>query len=110
LHALIRHFLIEYEQSATRHVALLNDTKFLAPAQRDVILDRQRNVVSAFTRFLQRAYGSRMNADNATPITMMLFGMMNWTFTWLKAGGPLSYAQFADEVIQLLERGMQTNA
>lgn len=107
LQALIRHFLIEYEQSATRHVALLNDTKFLAATQRDVILDRQRNVVSAFTRFLQRAYGARMNATNATPLTMMLFGMMNWTFTWLKTGGPLSYAQFADEVIAMLERGMQ---
>jgi AcrR family transcriptional regulator len=29
LHALIRRFLVEYENSATRHVALLNDTKFL---------------------------------------------------------------------------------
>jgi len=107
LHALIRRFLVEYEQSATRHVALLNDTQHLAASQRDVILDRQRDVVSAFTRFLQRAYPERMSASRATPLTMMLFGMMNWTFTWLKSGGAMSYADFADEVIQTLERGMK---
>ena len=62
LHALIRSFLAEYESSATRHVALLNDTKFLnneaqesQVSQRDSILQRQRDIVSAFTRFLRQA-------------------------------------------------------
>ena len=53
LHELVRQFLEEYESSATRHVALLNDTKFLGELQRDLILNRQRDVVSAVTRFLQ---------------------------------------------------------
>jgi len=37
---------------------------------------------------------------------MMLFGMINWTFTWLRPNGPISYADFAEEVIALLERGL----
>jgi hypothetical protein len=37
---------------------------------------------------------------------MMLFGMINWTFTWLRPGGALSYAGFADEVVTMLERGL----
>src|ERR1700741_4135271 len=89
LHELVRSFLEEYETSATRHAALLHDTKFLGDAQRDNILDRQRDVVAAVTRLLRRAYPSRVTASNQTPVTMMLFGMINWTFTWLRPGGPL---------------------
>jgi AcrR family transcriptional regulator len=106
LHELIRSFLQEYESSATRHAALLHDTKFLGEPQRELILDRQRDVVSAVTRFLRRAYPERLNETNQTAVTMMLFGMINWTFTWLRPGGPMSYTAFAGEVIHLLDRGM----
>jgi AcrR family transcriptional regulator len=106
LHELVRSFLQEYETSATRHVALLHDTKFLSEAQRELILDRQRDVVSAVTRFLRRAYPARVNAANQSAVAMMLFGMVNWTFTWLRPGGPMSYAAFAEEVIAMLERGL----
>jgi hypothetical protein len=102
----VRSFLEEYEHSATRHVALLHDTKFLGEAQRDLILNRQRDVVSAVTRFLRRAYPVRVGESNQTPVTMMLFGMINWTFTWLRPGGAMSYAAFAEEVIAMLEGGL----
>jgi AcrR family transcriptional regulator len=115
LHELVRAFLAEYEHSATRHVALLNDTKFLSDApdaspggsQRALIVQRQRDVVSAFTRFLRRAYPERLTDANQSAITMMLMGMINWTFTWLRPDGPLSYADFANEVVTTLERGLQ---
>jgi AcrR family transcriptional regulator len=106
LHELIRAFLEEYEHSATRHIALLHDTKFLSDTQRDLILDRQRDIVAAVTRFLRRAYPQRLNERNQAALTMMLFGMINWTFTWLRPGGPMSYAAFANEVIGLLEQGL----
>ncbi|MDB5880622.1 MAG: transcriptional regulator, TetR family-like protein [Ramlibacter sp.] len=106
LHELVRSFLQEYETSATRHVALLHDTKFLGEAQRELILDRQRDLVSAVTRFLRRAYPARVTPANQSALVMMLFGMINWTFTWLRPGGPMSYAAFAEEVIALLERGL----
>jgi AcrR family transcriptional regulator len=106
LHELIRGFLAEYENSATRHVALLNDTKFLGEQQRELILDRQRDVVSAVTRCLKRAYPARFTVGNQTALTMMVFGMINWTFTWLRPGGQMSYAAFAEEVIAVLDRGL----
>jgi AcrR family transcriptional regulator len=116
LHALVRNFLQEYENSATRHAALLNDTKFLSDApdavgaerglsQRDLILQRQRDIVSAFTRFLRRAYPQRLTDANQTALTMMVFGMINWTFTWLRPDGPMRYSEFAAEVITTLEHG-----
>ena len=106
LYELVRAFLAEYENSATRHVALVSDTKFLGDTQRQLIVNRQRDVVAAFTRFLKRAYPTRVTAANQTALTMMLFGMINWTFTWLRPGGPMSYAAFADEVVAVLEGGL----
>ncbi|MDW5444214.1 TetR/AcrR family transcriptional regulator [Polaromonas sp. SM01] len=108
LHELIRNFLDEYETSATRHSALLGDTKFLGDVQRELILNRQRDVVSAMTRFLQRAYPQRITAVNQTAVTMMLFGMINWTFTWMRPDGPMSYRAFSEEVIAMLERGLSS--
>ena len=117
LHALVRGLLQEYETSATRHAALLNDTKFLSDtpdaalgspstSPRELILNRQRDIVAALTRFLKRAYPQRLTAANQTALTMMLLGMINWTFTWLRPDGPMSYAQFADEVVAVIENGL----
>ena len=63
LHELIRAFLHEYQTSAERHVSLLHDTKFLSAevdarlgeSPRELILNRQRDVVAAVTRALRRA-------------------------------------------------------
>jgi AcrR family transcriptional regulator len=105
LHALIRNFLAEYEHSAHKHIALLNDTRYLPAAHSARILQRQRDVVAAFSRFIKRAYPARLSAQHQTALTMQLFGMINWTFTWLKPEGRLSYADFAEQVIQTLEHG-----
>lgn len=103
---LIRAFLREYETSQSRHVSLLNDVKYLPETERDQILDRQRDVVAAVSRQLARAYPERVEHGMRTPLTMMVFGMINWTFTWLKPGGALSYDDFATQVIDVLERGL----
>jgi AcrR family transcriptional regulator len=117
LHELVRAFLLEYETSATRHAALLNDTQFLSDAPdpalganamspREQVLNRQRDIVAAMTRFMKRAYPERLTPTNQTAMTMMLLGMINWTFTWLRPGGPMSYAQFAEEVVGMLDKGL----
>jgi len=107
---LVRAFLAEYETSHSRHVALLNDVKYLEDAQREIVLDRQRDIVAAFARQLARAYPDRISKENQTSVTMMVFGMINWTFTWLKPGGRLGYRDFAEQVIDLMERGLSSGA
>ena len=104
--SLVRAFLVEYETSQTRHIALINDVKFLAEEQREQILRRERDVVAAFSRQLGRAYPERVTPENQTALTMTVFGMINWTFTWLKPGGKLSYTGFAEMVIDLLQNGL----
>lgn len=107
---LIRNFLKEYETSQTRHAALLSDVKYLAEAQRETVLNRQRNITAAFARQLTRAYPEQVDADHRMPLTMMVFGMINWTFTWLKPGGVIGYQDFAEQVIRVLEHGLSAPA
>ncbi|MNY62801.1 hypothetical protein D3C86_1996800 [compost metagenome] len=65
-------------------------------------------MVAAFSRKLRLAYPARVTRDNQTALAMTVFGMINWTFTWLKPGGKLSYAQFAEMVVDLLDNGLAT--
>jgi AcrR family transcriptional regulator len=103
---LVRAFLTEYETSHSRHVALLNDVKYLEDTQREIVLERQRGIVAAFARQLARAYPRRATKENQTALTMMVFGMINWTFTWLKPDGKLGYREFAEQVVSVIEHGM----
>jgi AcrR family transcriptional regulator len=105
VHKLVTRFLQTYEISATRHIALLHSTQFLSEAQRALVVQRQRQVVNALGDMLSQAYPERVTSQNKIPLTMMLFGMINWTFTWLRPQGPLSYDAFAQEVIATLENG-----
>ena len=40
------------------------------------------------------------------PLTMLLFGMINWTFTWLRPDGDLSHAALAALVSDLFFGGL----
>jgi AcrR family transcriptional regulator len=106
LRALIREFLAEYENSRLRHVALVNDTRLLASSQRARIVAQQRKVVTAFSQAVGRACPAIAPARRK-PAAMLLFGMINWTFTWLEPEGKLSYAEYADMVIAVIEHGLK---
>jgi AcrR family transcriptional regulator len=104
----VRRFVVEYEHSRTRHIVLLNDVKFLPPTQRDEVLDLERDVVQKFADLIAHTYG--IDGERAKVLTMCVFGMINWTFTWLKPGGTISYPQFAETVVGLLETGLNGGA
>jgi AcrR family transcriptional regulator len=106
LSALVRALLIEYRDSRARHVSLLNDVKHLAPQQREHIAAQQREVVEAVAQTLDRAAPGRFTDAERKPATMALFGMINFTFAWMRPDGPMSYERYAEMVVDLWERGM----
>ncbi|MFN3987971.1 MAG: TetR/AcrR family transcriptional regulator [Rhodocyclaceae bacterium] len=106
LEALIARFLEEYEHSQSQHTVLVQDVKHLPEAQREAVKDKERRVVAAFAEAivdLEPGLGKR-KLDKA--VAMILFGMINWTFTWLRADGPLSYADMAPVVTQIFLNGI----
>jgi AcrR family transcriptional regulator len=106
LDAMVRAYLREYATSQTRHIVLLHDVDFLAQPERGKIRAQELEIVRLFREALQAAYPDRIPDDQLTAHTMMVFGMINWTFTWLKPQGRLSYADFADTVLRVLKNGL----
>jgi hypothetical protein len=97
-----------YQHSQAQHMVLVQDVKFLAEAQREQILDKERAVVDAFARAVG-ALKPRLRGRNLrTPLAMLLFGMINWSFTWLRADGPLSYEDMAAVASEVFLHGVCT--
>jgi TetR/AcrR family transcriptional regulator len=104
--ALIASFLEVYADSQSAHRVLTEDVKFLEPADRKRVLDGQREVVAAFAEAIAETRPELRAAELHRPITMLLFGMMNWMFTWLQPGGRLTHAAMAPVVADLFFGGL----
>jgi TetR/AcrR family transcriptional regulator len=106
LRMLVLRFMQAYAGAGHEHRVLTEDVKFLAAAQRTAVLDAQRRVVQAFAQAVAAVRPELAAASLHTPLAMLLFGMMNWTFTWLKAGGTLDYDSLAPVVADLFFGGL----
>jgi len=104
--AMIASFLEVYAESQAAHRVLTEDVKFLEPADRKRVLDVQREVVAAFAEAIADTRPELRAADLHRPLTMLLFGMMNWMFTWLQPGGKLTHAALAPVVADLFFGGV----
>lgn len=106
LRQLVSAFMAEYEHSAARHRVLVQDVKYLERAHRARVLARQRRVVDSFAAVIAELAPDASARGLRKPLAMMLFGMINWTFTWLKDRGPLTYADMAPIVSDLFLGGI----
>jgi AcrR family transcriptional regulator len=106
LRRLIELFMAEYEHSAARHRVLVQDVKYLQRVHRSRVLAKERKVVLGYADVVKKLAPQSDRTDLIKPLTMILFGMINWTFTWFKERGPLSYADMAPVVADLFLGGV----
>lgn len=106
LKALLAEFMKEYEHSQSQHIVLIQDMKFLGTQRRQIIIEKQGEVVDQFAATI-RAIRPDFGINHLDkPITMILFGMINWTFTWLRAEGPLTYEQMGELATEIFLSGI----
>ncbi len=106
LQELILRFMQVYAHAQSEHRVLTEDVKFLGDADRDAVKAGQRRVVVAFADAIALLRPDLRGAKLHTPLAMLLFGMINWTFTWLREGGALTHASMAPRVVQLFLGGL----
>ncbi|WP_454455771.1 TetR/AcrR family transcriptional regulator [Thauera phenylacetica] len=106
LERLILRFMQAYEGGRRQHVVLIQDVKFLSPEQRARIHEQERRVVHAFATAIEAVEPGLCGATLDKAVTMVLFGMMNWTFTWLRPDGALSYEDMARVVGRIFLNGV----
>ncbi len=105
LRELIRRFMLAYADAQNEHRVLTEDVKFLDDAARQTVLDGQREVVTAFARGIA-ACRPDLDPALAKPLAMLLFGMINWTFTWLRPQGALTHDALGQVVADLFFGGL----
>jgi AcrR family transcriptional regulator len=106
LRRLIDAFLAVYAGSQSEHRVLTEDVRFLAATERRRVLDGQRRVVAAFAEAIAGVRPELAGANLGKPLAMLLFGMMNWMFTWLQPKGALGHADLAPIVADLFFGGV----
>ena len=103
---LIRRIVGEYAHAQDAHRVLTEDVKFLAPEDRQRVLGKEREVVAGFAAAIA-AFRPEFNAASlAKPLTMLLFGMINWLFTWMKPDGEIDHDAMAPIVADLFLGGL----
>lgn len=106
MRALIARLVEEYAHAQNAHRVLTEDVKFLDEADRKRILDKEREVVRGFAQVVGALRPDLQESAMAKPLTMLLFGMINWMFTWMKPEGRLDYEAMAPVVTDLFLGGI----
>jgi AcrR family transcriptional regulator len=110
LRTLIREVLVEYAHAQDAHRVLTEDVRFLEAPDQERVLGKERWLVRAFSEVVVAVRPDLKRASMGKPLTMFLFGMINWMFTWVRADGALDYDALAPIVADLFVGGLATVA
>lgn len=106
LRLLIQRFVEEYRDAQNEHRVLTEDVRFLEPGDQKRILTGERKVVKAVAEAMCAVRPELDRSRMAKPLAMLLFGMINWMFMWLKPDGELTHERMAVVVSDLLFGGI----
>ena len=106
LRELIAQFVREYANASNEHRVLTEDVRFLEEAERAQVVAVQRRVVAAFADAVGAVRPTLQKNELDRPLAMLLFGMINWMFTWLRPDGSLTHEQMAPLVADLFFGGL----
>ena len=106
LRALVAALLEAYRDADDEHKIQLNELSRLPPRQKKILTDMERELVRVFAGAIA-AVNPALDGDNALlkPVTMSLFGMVNWHYMWFREGKALTREDYADLVTTLLVEG-----
>jgi AcrR family transcriptional regulator len=106
LRELIRRIVAEYAGAQDAHRVLTEDVRFLAPDDQRSVLDKERSLVQGFADAVLALRPDLAGSALGKPLTMLLFGMINWMFTWMKPNAQLNYEDVARVVQDLFLGGL----
>lgn len=107
-HKLVAGLLEAYRGADSEHRLQLEGMRFLPDDRQKYLADIQRQIVQAFSAAIHRvapAYFDH-NPGKLRPVTMSLFGMLNWFYLWHQPGKGLSREEYAALATDLLLGGI----
>jgi AcrR family transcriptional regulator len=109
LKALVMVVLDAYRGADDQHKVQLNAGPALSDAQKAELTKLERKIIGYFSNVLRAIHPELDRPDRplVMPVTMSLFGMMNWVYMWFKEGGPISREDYADVATTLILEGVK---
>ncbi len=105
LRGLVAALLEAYRDADSQHNVQISSMRFL-PQERQTELKRmERDLVTIFSSAVVGVAPHLKGTKMLTPVTMSLFGMVNWHYLWFKSTGSVSRAEYADLVTRLIVDG-----
>lgn len=106
--ALVQASMAVYVESQDKHIVLLNDLSCLPAAQCDEIRKMERDLTGLAADLLTRLNPALNRAPHLRmPYTMMFYGLLNWTYLWYDAQGPMTPDMFAHHATELFLHGFE---
>lgn len=106
LRALVGALLDAYKDADSQHKIQINELSKLASAKRQQLIALERELVAIFSGAIAAANRNIGASPRLLkPVTMSLFGMLNWHYMWFREGGAMSREEYADLATQLLIEG-----
>lgn len=106
LRAVARTIMTINADHKAEQIVLLNDSNQLEEGKQREIAALQRKIVAivrdALTRLDRRR---RMTPKHATTYAMSLLGSLNYTYTWFDPDGPVTPADYADQIVDVFLHG-----
>jgi TetR/AcrR family transcriptional regulator len=108
LRGLIAALLEAYRDADSQHNVQISSMRFL-PQERQAELKRmERDLVTVFSAAVAGVAPHLKGTKMLTPVTMSLFGMVNWHYLWFKSTGSVSREEYADIVTRLISDGTRS--
>ena len=109
LHRIILSVLKSYRDADDYHKVQLNALYALSEPQRDEIRALERRIVDRFYDVIRLLNPNLDNKDRPLlrPVTMSLFGILNWVYMWFREGGPVTREDYARIVTTLMLEGVK---
>jgi TetR/AcrR family transcriptional regulator len=111
LRALVGALLEAYRDADDEHKIQLNELGKLPPKRQKLLTDMERELVRVFAEAIAQVNPS-LDGDGALlkPVTMSLFGMLNWHYMWFREGKALTRGDYADLATTLIVEGAKALA
>lgn len=107
LTALTIALLDAYRDSDAEHKVQINDLKRLPSEAQEELRGMERDLVEIFSRAIADAAPSLAgDSPLLKPVTMSLFGMLNWHFLWFRPDGAISRDDYARLATRLVVDGV----
>ncbi|HEU4988088.1 MAG TPA: TetR/AcrR family transcriptional regulator [Rhizobiaceae bacterium] len=108
LRALVSALLDAYRDADAEHQVQINALRLLPEAEQEQLKALERQLVSLFADAIHdinpKLFGKRQLLK---PVTMSLFGMLNWFYMWFREGRGISRADYGELATHILVSGVR---